>query len=94
MIDYISAYKSQMAFVGLGFQADKPRMNAELRVMIGWIVTKIKLNWTQNNNTWQIHPCKSGRIFSCKQKLKSSQVTEAFDRPGGNRDVFSHINTY
>ena len=28
MIDYISAYKSQMAFIGLDFEADEPRMNA------------------------------------------------------------------
>ena len=34
MINYISAYKSQMAFMGLDFEADKPGMNAELRVMI------------------------------------------------------------
>ena len=34
MIDYISAYKSQMAFIGLDFESDKPRMKAELRVMM------------------------------------------------------------
>ena len=27
MIGYISTYKSQMAFMGLHFEADKPRMN-------------------------------------------------------------------
>ena len=32
MIDYISAYKSQMTSVGLGPAADKARINAELRV--------------------------------------------------------------
>ena len=32
--DYISAYKLQMAFMGLDVEADKPRMNAELRVMM------------------------------------------------------------
>ena len=31
---YISAYKSQMAFVGLDFESDTPRMKAELRVMM------------------------------------------------------------
>ena len=31
MIDYISAYKSQIAFIGLDFEADKPRMKAEFR---------------------------------------------------------------
>ena len=31
MIDYISAYKSQIAFMGLDFEADKPRMKAEFR---------------------------------------------------------------
>ena len=34
MIDYISAYKSQMTFMGLDFESDKPRMKAELRVMM------------------------------------------------------------
>ena len=34
MIDYISAYRSQIAFLGLDFEANKPRMNAELRVMM------------------------------------------------------------
>ena len=34
MIDYISAYKSQMAFMGLDFEANKPRMNVELGVMM------------------------------------------------------------
>ena len=34
MIDYIAAYKSQMTFMGLDFEADKPRMKAELRVMM------------------------------------------------------------
>ena len=32
MIDYISAYRSQMDFMGLDFGADKPRMSGELRV--------------------------------------------------------------
>ena len=34
MIDYVSAYKSQMAFMGLDLEVDKPRMNAKLRVMM------------------------------------------------------------
>ena len=34
MIDYISAYRSQIAFLGLDFEANKPRMNADLRVMM------------------------------------------------------------
>ena len=34
MIGYISAYKSQIAFMGLDLEADKPRMNAQLRVMM------------------------------------------------------------
>ena len=29
MIDYISAYKSQIVFIGLDLEADKPSMNAE-----------------------------------------------------------------
>ena len=35
MIDDMSAYRSQMVFMGLDFEADKPRTNAELRVTIG-----------------------------------------------------------
>ena len=34
MIDYISAYRSQIAFLGLDFEANKPRINADLRVMM------------------------------------------------------------
>ena len=34
MVDYISAYKLQMNFLRLNFQDGKPRMNAELRVMM------------------------------------------------------------
>ena len=34
MTDYISVYKSQMAFMGLDFEADKPKMKAELRVVM------------------------------------------------------------
>ena len=30
----ITSHKSQMAFMGLDFEANKPRMNAELRVMM------------------------------------------------------------
>ena len=31
MINYISAYKSQMTFIGLDFQADKLRIKADMR---------------------------------------------------------------
>ena len=34
MIDYISAYNSQMAFMELDSEADKPRVTAELTVMM------------------------------------------------------------
>ena len=34
MINYISAYKSQMTIMGLDFEADKLRTKAELRVMV------------------------------------------------------------
>ena len=37
MICFISAHKSQMTFMGLDFEADKPRRNAELRIYIRWI---------------------------------------------------------
>ena len=32
-----SASKSQMSFMGLDFEVDKPRMNAELRAIISWL---------------------------------------------------------
>ena len=34
MIDYFSGYRSQMAFMRLDFESDKPRMNTKLRVMM------------------------------------------------------------
>ena len=34
LIDYISVYKSQIVFTGLALEDDRPRMNAELRIMI------------------------------------------------------------
>ena len=34
MIDYISAYNSQLAFMELDSEADKPRVKAELRVIM------------------------------------------------------------
>ena len=34
MIDYMSAYKSQMAFIVLDLEVDKPRMTVELKVMM------------------------------------------------------------
>ena len=34
MIDSISSYKSQMALVGLDFEANQPKMNAKLSVMM------------------------------------------------------------
>ena len=34
MIDYISVYKSQMSLMGLDFEADRPWLKAELRVMM------------------------------------------------------------
>ena len=32
--DYISTYKSEVAFMGLDLEADKLRINAELKVMM------------------------------------------------------------
>ena len=49
MIDYISAYKSQMVFRGLDLEADQPRMNAELRVMMAELY--LKTNWTKVKTT-------------------------------------------
>ena len=34
MINYISAYKSQMTFMGLNFESDKLKIKSELRVMM------------------------------------------------------------
>ena len=34
MIDCFSGYRSQMAFMRLDFESDKPRMNTKLRVMM------------------------------------------------------------
>ena len=34
MTDYISAYRSQMAFMWLDLESDEPRVNAELRVVM------------------------------------------------------------
>ena len=34
MVDYISAWKLQINFLGLNFEAGKPKMNAELAVMM------------------------------------------------------------
>ena len=48
MIDDISAHKSQMVFMVVDFEADKPRMNAELWVIMtdfNWV--QIKLNLEQ-----------------------------------------------
>ena len=45
MIDYISAYKSQMAFMWSHFESDKPRMEAELRIMMTEL--QLKSNWTK-----------------------------------------------
>ena len=37
MINYILVYKSQMAFMGLDFEVDKPRLNAELRIVMAML---------------------------------------------------------
>ena len=82
--------------MGLDFEADKPRMNAELRVIKsndGWTVTTFKLNQTQNNTTWHVHPCKPGRNFSCRRKSKLYKLTEALGWPGCSRDVFAYMKT-
>ena len=34
MIDYISAYRSRISFMGLDLEADKSKMNPKLRVLI------------------------------------------------------------
>ena len=49
LVYYISAYKSQMAFMRLDSEADKPRMNAELRIMM--VELCLKSNWTKLKTT-------------------------------------------
>ena len=44
MINYISAYRLQLAYMGLDFEAYKPRMNAELENNNSWTVSKTNLN--------------------------------------------------
>ena len=39
-VNYISAHKSQMTFMGLDFEADLLRMKAELRVMMDELCLK------------------------------------------------------
>lgn len=48
MRHFISAYASQLVFMGLDFAADKLRMNAESRIMVELY-------------TWYIHPFKLGQ---------------------------------
>ena len=45
MTDYISAYRSQMAFMWLDLESDEPRVNAELRVVMAELY--LKSNWTK-----------------------------------------------
>ena len=45
MIDYISAFKSQMTFMALDFEVEKVRMKADLKIMMAelWL----KPNWSK-----------------------------------------------
>ena len=45
LIDCISAYKSKMTFMGLDFEADKPRMYSELRVMMAELYPDINVEF-------------------------------------------------
>ena len=44
MVNYILAYKSQIIFMKLDFEADKLRIKTWIESNDGWTVTKIKLN--------------------------------------------------
>ena len=44
MVNYILAYKSQIIFMKLDFEADKLRIKTWTESNDGWTVTKIKLN--------------------------------------------------
>ena len=48
MINCISAYKSQMTFMGLDFEDDKLRIKPELRVMMAENQTQSKSKWTEH----------------------------------------------
>ena len=43
-VNYILAYKSQIIFMKLDFEADKLRIKTWIESNDGWTVTKIKLN--------------------------------------------------
>ena len=45
LIDCISAYKSEITFVGLDFEADKSRMYSELRVMMAELYADIDVEF-------------------------------------------------
>ena len=66
--DYISTSKSEVAFMGLDLEADKLRINAELRVMMA--VTKIKMNQTQTNITRHILSLQTGTKRFMQLKIK------------------------
>ena len=44
MVNYILAYKSQIIFMKLDFEADKLRIKTWIESNAGWTVTKINLN--------------------------------------------------
>ena len=44
MVNYILAYKSQIIFMKLDFEADKLRIKTWIESNDGWTVTKINLN--------------------------------------------------
>ena len=48
MINCISAYKSQITFMGFDFEDDKLRIKPELRVMMAENQTQSKSKWTEH----------------------------------------------
>ena len=67
LIDCISAYKSKMAFMDLDFEADKPRMYSELRVMMAELYADI--------NVESFGPVATTIIIDSKENLSQEDIT-------------------
>ena len=76
LIDCISAYKSKMTFMGLDFEADKPRMYSELRVMKAELYPDINVEFCGPVATTVIDSKENlsqERITSLKQTIKKEK---------------------
>ena len=64
-----------MAFIGLDLEADKPKMNAELRVVMAELY--LKPSWTKLKTIPHDIFIPENWDETSKRKLKPSQLTEA-----------------